>query len=158
MRLVRVLIVDDSVTIRAMMRQVLESDREIRIAGLAANADEADRILEDQLVDVMTLDIEMPGRSGLDYLQDLRTRRPTPVVMLSSHAARGEEMRAKALMAGAAGCFNKANAMREKDRLIKLVKDAAHRESRLDRDDSAAVEALRAAAEHAPLTFRPLTP
>lgn len=147
MRLVRVLVVDDSVTIRAMMRQVLESDSEIRIAGLAASADEADRLLEDSLVDVITLDIEMPGRSGLDYLQDLRARRPTPVIMLSSYTARGEELRAQALLLGASGCFNKANAVREKDRLIQLVKDAAHREARLDREDSQAVEAIKAAAE-----------
>ena len=145
MRLVRVLVVDDSVTIRAVMRQVLESDPEIRIAGLAASADEADEILENHLVDVITLDVEMPGRSGLEYLQDLRTRRQTPVIMLSSYTARGEELRAKALMEGASGCFNKANAMREKDRLLRLVKDAAHREARLDRDDTAALEALRAA-------------
>jgi two-component system chemotaxis response regulator CheB len=148
MRLVRVLVVDDSVTIRAMMRQVLESDPEIRIAGLAASADEADRILEDNLVDVITLDVEMPGRSGLDYLEELRATRQTPVIMLSSYTARGEEMRAQALLMGAAACFNKANAVRERDKLVRLVKDAAHRESRLDRDDVAAVAAavaLRAA-------------
>lgn len=146
MRLVRVLVVDDSVTIRAMMRQVLESDKEIRIAGLAASADEAEKILEDQLVDVITLDVEMPGKSGLDYLVQLRRRRSTPVIMLSSYTARGEETRAQALADGAAGCFNKANAVREKDRLIQLVKDAAHREARLDREDVAAVEAIRASA------------
>lgn len=145
MRLVRVLVVDDSVTIRAMMRQVLESDSEIRIAGMAGSADEAERLLDETLVDVITLDVEMPGRSGLDYLQDLRRRRPTPVIMLSSYTARGEELRAQALLLGAAGCFNKANAVREKDRLIKLVKDAAHRESRLDREDVAAVAAVVAA-------------
>lgn len=142
MRLVRVLVVDDSVTIRAMMRQVLESDSEIRIAGMAGSADEAERLLDENLVDVVTLDIEMPGRSGLDYLQDLRRRRPTPVIMLSSYTARGEDLRAQALLLGAAGCFNKANAVREKDRLIKLVKDAAHRQARLDREDVAAVAAV----------------
>jgi two-component system chemotaxis response regulator CheB len=144
MRLVRVLVVDDSVTIRAMMRQVLESDPEIRIAGLAASADEADRILDDNLVDVITLDVEMPGRSGLDYLPDVRTRRQTPVIMLSSYTARGEEMRAQALLMGAVACFNKANAVRQRDKLIRLVKDAAHRESRLDREDVAAVAAVAA--------------
>ena len=145
MRLVRVLVVDDSVTIRAMMRQVLESDPEIRVAGLAAGADEADALLADNLVDVITLDIEMPGRSGLDYLEDLHARRSTPVIMLSSYTARGEDLRAKALLLGAAGCFNKANAVREKDRLIKLVKDAAHREARMDREDAQALEAMKAA-------------
>ena len=144
MRLVRVLVVDDSLTIRAMMRQVLESDPEIRIAGMAASADEAEVMLEESLVDVITLDVEMPGRSGLDFLRDLRQRRPTPVIMLSSYTARGEEMRAQALLDGAVGCFNKANAVKEKDRLLRLVKDAAHREARLDRDDAAAVKELRA--------------
>lgn len=145
MRLVRVLVVDDSLTIRAMMRQVLESDPEIRIAGMAASADEADAMLEDSLVDVITLDVEMPGRSGLDYLRDLRTKRSTPVIMLSSYTARGEEVRAQALLDGAAGCFNKAHAVKEKDRLLRLVKDAAHREARLDREDAAAVREMRAA-------------
>lgn len=146
MRLVRVLVVDDSVTMRAMLRQVLESDSEIRIAGLAASADEADRLLEDTLVDVITLDVEMPGRSGLDYLQDLRRKgKYTPVIMLSARTGRGEDARTQALMEGAAGCFNKANAMREKDRLLKLVKDAAHREARIDREDLQAIEAMKAA-------------
>lgn len=149
MRLVRVLVVDDSLTIRAMMRQVLESDPEIRIAGMAASADEADRMLDDNLVDVITLDVEMPGRSGLDYLEDLRARGSTPVIMLSSYTVRGEEVRARALMLGAAGCFNKANAVKEKDRLLQLVKDAAHREARLDREDRQAVDAIRAAEEPA---------
>lgn len=145
MRLVRVLVVDDSVTIRAMMRQVLESDSEIRIAGLAASADEADRMLENYLVDVITLDIEMPGRSGLEYLEDVRRERQTPVIMLSSHTARGEDVRARALMLGAAGCFNKADAVRQKEELIRLVKNAAHRTARLDQEDRAALEAMRAA-------------
>lgn len=148
MRLVRVLVVDDSLTIRAMMRQVLESDPEIRIAGLARSAAEADEMLEGCLADVITLDIEMPVKSGLEYLAELQVRAAkTPVIMLSSYTARGEDIRAKALMAGAAGCFNKANAVREKDRLIKLVKDAAHHESRLDRDDTAALQAIREGAD-----------
>src|SRR3954464_2854975 len=121
MRLVRVLVVDDSVTIRAMMRQVLGSDAEIFIAGPAARPDEADRMLDNHLVDVITLDVEMPGRSGLEYLEDLRRQRGTPVIMLSSHTARGDDVRARALMLGAAGCFNKADAVREKDALIRLV-------------------------------------
>ena len=146
MRLVRVLVVDDSVTMRAMLRQVLESDPEIRIAGLAASADEADRMLDEHLVDVITLDVEMPGRSGLAYLQDLRRKgRYTPVIMLSARTARGEDIRTQALIDGASGCFNKANAMREKDRLLKLVKDAAHREARIDREDLDAIEAMKAA-------------
>lgn len=147
MRLVRVLVVDDSLTIRAMMRQVLESDPEIRVVGLAGGAAEADEMLESSLVDVITLDIEMPVKSGMEYLEELRARASTkPVIMLSSYTARGEEMRAQALLAGAAGCFNKANAVREKDRLIQLIKDAARREARIDRDDTAAMQAIRATA------------
>jgi chemotaxis response regulator CheB len=149
MRLVRVLVVDDSVTIRAVMRQVLESDKEIRIAGMAGSAEEADEMLDGSLADVITLDIEMPGKGGLEYLEELRAKTSTPVIMLSSYTARGEDTRAKALMLGAVACFNKANAVSDKARLIKLVKDAAHRHSKLDRDDQAAVKAMKAAAEAA---------
>jgi two-component system chemotaxis response regulator CheB len=140
---VRVLVVDDSLTIRAMMRQVLESDRDIRIAGMAASAEEAEDMLDGCIPHVITLDVEMPGKGGMAYLEQLHQTRLTPVIMLSSHTARGEETRAKALLAGAVGCFNKANAIRDKDRLIKLVKDAARHRARLDAEDKAAVQAIR---------------
>jgi two-component system chemotaxis response regulator CheB len=146
MNQVRVLVVDDSVTIRAMMRQVLESDPGIRITGMAASAEEAEAMMEGCIPHVITLDIEMPGKGGLAFLEEVLKTHKTPVIMLSSHAARGDDTRIKALMSGAVGCFNKANVIRDKARLIRLVKDAARHRARLDPEDKAAVQMMKDAA------------
>lgn len=143
---VRVLVVDDSVTIRAMVARVLEVDPDIRVVAVAASASEADHLLADTPVDVVTLDVEMPGMNGMDYLRSLTLRRPAlPVIMLSSQTAPDSTFRTDALRAGAVGCFPKADAVRCASDLIKLVKAAAAHTVRLGQDDLAAL-AERAAA------------
>jgi len=119
------LIVDDSLVIRAMMTDVLQKDRDINIVGAAASCAEAGKILSQTLVDVVTLDVEMPGVSGLDYLDTL-VRRGIPVVMLSGQTGEGSQDRATALAKGAVACFDKANAVRQSSDLIRMVKDAAN--------------------------------
>lgn len=121
---VRVLVIDDSVTIRAMMARVLEGDRSIKVSTVRS-ADEADEILGRERFDVVTLDVEMPGRNGLDYLQDLVTRYQVPVVMLSASTGEGVAGRAQSLRDGAAACFDKADAVRLAPALIRLVRDVA---------------------------------
>ena len=129
---INVLIVDDSLVIRAMMTGVLEKDKEVTVVGAASSASEAARILSETIVDVVTLDIEMPGTSGLEYLQVL-TKKRIPVVMLSGHTADGSGMREEALGRGAFACFDKANAVRDAGQLLKLIKEAAqHRPSPAD--------------------------
>ena len=68
----RVFIVDDSLTIRAMLATVLENDERLQVVGIAANAEEADAMLSHVVPDVVLLDIRLPGRSGLDFLRDLK--------------------------------------------------------------------------------------
>ncbi|WP_340317566.1 response regulator [Rhizorhabdus argentea] len=121
---INVLIVDDSLVIRAMMTGVLEKDKGLAVVGAASCASEAARILSETIVDVVTLDIEMPGTSGLEYLQTL-TRKRIPVVMLSGHTADGSGAREQALERGAYACFDKANAVRDAGQLLKLIKEAA---------------------------------
>lgn len=64
----RLLVVDDSATIRAMIAQIFEQQPDIRVVGYVKSADEAARALEDLFPDVMTLDITMPGVDGLTFL------------------------------------------------------------------------------------------
>ena len=137
MHKVRVLVVDDSLTIRTMLGQVLESDPQLVVAGLAEDADEADDILSQSLVDVITLDVEMPGVSGIDYLKSLNGRTGAKVIMLSGRTAKGEEARIDALLAGAAGCFDKADALKRKADLIRLIKTAALGQVKVDTEDKA---------------------
>lgn len=103
----RVLIVDDSRVIRAWLRTVLASDRRLTIVGEACNAVEARDFLQANQADVLTLDIEMPGMSGLEFLTRLMRARPMPVVMLSSLTSKGSDSAIQALSRGAIDCILK---------------------------------------------------
>ena len=105
---VRTLIVDDSRTMQAMIRRKLSASPEIEIVGTAASADEARAQIKALDPDVVTLDVEMPGMNGLEFLDRLMRLRPTPVVMLSSLTSRGAEVSIAALEMGAFECFDKA--------------------------------------------------
>jgi two-component system chemotaxis response regulator CheB len=98
---VRVLIVDDSATARAVIREVLESDRDIEVVGVAQDA----YIARDKVVelrpDVICLDVEMPRMDGITFLKKLMAYMPTPVVMVSSLTQKGARTTLEALEAGA---------------------------------------------------------
>lgn len=104
---VRVLVVDDSVTMRALFSGVLEKAEGIEVVGLAGNADEAREQIIALKPDVMTLDVEMPGMSGLEFLEEVMRERPMPVVMLSTLTQKGAATSLRALELGAVECFPK---------------------------------------------------
>lgn len=141
---INVLIVDDSLVIRGVLTGLFEKDPGLNIAGAAASVEEADAIIASKQVDVVTLDINMPGTNGLAYLLTLKKRR-IPAVMLSGSTAEGSEVRAGALLLGAAACFNKADAVKHGPALIQLVKAAALHEVKLSHADTAAMEARQLA-------------
>lgn len=147
---IRVLIVDDSITIRAMIAAVFEQDTQLKVVGVAASAEEADEMLHDMAIDVITLDIKMPGMDGLDFLSTLKTWHNKPVIMLSSLSPRGAPERIEALRRGATACFNKANAMKDAPRLIKMIKDVAGGKVKHCPEDLEALSRIAAErAEHA---------
>lgn len=101
-RKLRVLIVDDSVIVRKVLNDVLSSHPAIEVAGTAASGDLALAKLDQLKPDVVTLDIEMPGRNGLDTLAELRKRYPRlPVIMFSTLTERGAKATLDALALGA---------------------------------------------------------
>lgn len=104
---VRVLIVDDSPTMRRLIRTGLETDRRIQVVGEAGNAREARDAVKGLEPDVMTLDVEMPGLDGLQFLERLMRARPMPVVMFSSVTPRGSDAALRALSLGAVDCLEK---------------------------------------------------
>ncbi len=102
MRRIRVLIVDDSVVIRRVLREVLASDAEIEVAGVAANGQIALAMIEQVNPDLITLDIEMPVMDGLQTLQGLKERySKIPVIMFSTLTQRGALATLDALALGA---------------------------------------------------------
>lgn len=107
MKAVRVVIVDDSSTMRRLIRIALENDPRLEVVGEAASAVEARELVKTVSPDVLTLDVEMPGMSGLEFLLRLMRAKPMPVVMFSSVTEAGSEAAVKALSLGAFECVSK---------------------------------------------------
>jgi two-component system chemotaxis response regulator CheB len=98
---VKVLIVDDSATVRQTLAAVLEADPEIEVLGVASDPFMAANRIRDEVPDVITLDVEMPRMDGITFLRKLMAQRPIPVVMCSSLVESGSETLMQALEAGA---------------------------------------------------------
>lgn len=102
-----VVVVDDSPTMRKWLNSIIEQDERLQIVGLAGSAEEARTVIKATNPDVLTLDVEMPGIDGLEFLSHLMRLRPMPVVMLAS-AIRSESPYARRAMdLGAVACIAK---------------------------------------------------
>lgn len=104
---VRVVVVDDSATMRAVITATLRADPEIEVVGQAADPHEARQIIKQLAPDVITLDIEMPNMDGLAFLEKIMRLRPTPVIMVSTLTQAGAEVNLRALEIGAFDCVAK---------------------------------------------------
>lgn len=98
---IRVLIVDDSALMRALLAEIIGGTPDIEVVGTAPDPLVAREMIKALDPDVLTLDVEMPKMDGLEFLRRLMRLRPMPVVMISSHTARGSEVTLQALEAGA---------------------------------------------------------
>ena len=98
---VRVLVVDDSATMRRLIVETLAQDPEIEVVGEAADPHEARAAIKAVAPDVVTLDVEMPSMDGLSFLERLMRLRPTPVVMVSTLTQAGAPATIRALQLGA---------------------------------------------------------
>jgi two-component system, chemotaxis family, protein-glutamate methylesterase/glutaminase len=103
----RVLVVDDSLTMRALISGMLERATGIKVVGMAADADEARTMITTLQPNVMTLDIEMPGMNGLQFLEETMRERPLPVIMLSTLTQKGAKASIEAARLGAVDSFPK---------------------------------------------------
>ncbi len=123
----RVLVVDDSATMRALIRRGLEGHSDLDVVGEACDPIQAREAIKLLNPDVITLDIEMPQMNGLDFLERLMRLRPMPVVMVSTLTSRGAEATLRALELGAVDCVAKPRVDDRVgfDRLAEIVRTAA---------------------------------
>ncbi|MBP8671226.1 MAG: response regulator, partial [Sphingobium sp.] len=155
MAAIKVLVVDDSITMRALFSNALEQSSDLLVVGAAANADEAREMIEEMRPDVVTLDIEMPGMNGIDFLHEIMTTKPMPIVMLSTLTQKGAEVTLKALELGAVDCFPKPTKATPDEfakisgKLCKLVATAAKSKVKKYDPEAAAAAAAKAAASQA---------
>ena len=101
MKQIKVLVVDDSPTMRAIIRTYLQRDPEIAVIGEAGDPYEAREAIKALSPDVITLDVNMPRMDGLEFLEKIMRLRPTPVIMVSSMVGEGAAASIEALAIGA---------------------------------------------------------
>lgn len=127
---IRVLIVDDSASVRMALSEILDADPDIEVIATAADPFIAAQRLRKELPDVIFLDIEMPRMDGLTFLRKIMAQRPIPVVICSTIAQQGSETFLEALEAGAVDivpkpAVNTAQALQETGAHIRQVARAA---------------------------------
>jgi two-component system chemotaxis response regulator CheB len=126
-----VLIVDDSVVARAVLSRLLSEHSDIDVVGQAGSAASAYKVLEDKRVDIILLDIEMPGINGLAALPELiRVSHGARVLIVSSAAADGAEATITALRQGAADTLLKPSAAQFTGRFADELVDRLRRIAR----------------------------
>lgn len=121
MKKARVVVVDDSATMRSIIGRVLNSDPGIEVVGEAGDPLEAREAIKTLNPDVITLDVEMPKMTGLEFLEKIMRLRPMPVIMVSTLTQQGATISLEALEMGAFDCVGKP----EFDGLPDKVKAAA---------------------------------
>jgi two-component system invasion response regulator UvrY len=107
--MLRILIVDDHPIVRQGLRQIIAEPPDMAVADEASNGWEVLSKARISHYDVVLSDISMPGRSGVDILEELKNERPElPVLILSTHPE--EQYAVRAFRAGASGYLTKESA------------------------------------------------
>lgn len=110
--MIRVLIAEDSVTVRELLENVLAADPEIFVAGVATNGLEAVEMTRRLHPDVVTMDINMPVMNGLEATKRIMNESPTPIVIISGSVdVREVSVSMAALQAGALALLEKPPAV-----------------------------------------------
>ncbi|MFN7996744.1 MAG: chemotaxis response regulator protein-glutamate methylesterase [Bryobacteraceae bacterium] len=104
---IKVLIVDDSATVRQVLKEILESDPKIEVIGVASDPYVAVERMKVEAPDVITLDIEMPRMDGLTFLEKIMSQHPIPVVICSTLTGSGSDAAMAALEKGAVEIITK---------------------------------------------------
>jgi two-component system, chemotaxis family, protein-glutamate methylesterase/glutaminase len=128
---IRVMIVDDSASVRARLRDLIAQDPTLELVAEAADPFQAREPFRSMRPDVVVLDLEMPGMDGLSFLGKIMERHPTSVVMFSSRLDAEREAQAFAL--GAAAVLRKPTGQGDDtwksvgEHLIREIRQAAER-------------------------------
>lgn len=118
--MIRVLIADDHTIVRHGLKQIVDAEPQMTTVGEARSGSEVLELVRKTVVDVIVLDITMPGRNGLETLKDLKREHPSiAVIVLSMHPK--DQYAVRVIKAGAAGYLTKEDAPEE---LVSAIKKA----------------------------------
>ena len=138
---IRVLVADDSLTVRRFLVDALSVDPEFEVVGEARDGQEAVALCRDLKPDVVTLDMVMPLLDGIGATEQIMAYHPTPILIVSSASNRGEAFRTyDALSAGALDAMDKPDGRPEGDwerrfrstlKLVSRIKVITHPRAKL---------------------------
>lgn len=110
--MIKVFIVDDHEIIRQGLKMILKAESDILVVGEASNGEEALAKIRNTEIDIMLLDMNMPGRNGIDLLGDIKTLKPKiSILVLSIHPE--DKFALRTLKSGASGYLCKDTALEE---------------------------------------------
>jgi len=110
--MIKILIADDHAIVREGLKQIVAEESDMKVTGEAANANELFDLLDGESWEIVVLDINMPGKSGLEALKEMKTRNiKVPVLILSMFSE--DQYGLRAIKAGAAGYLKKVSAPTE---------------------------------------------
>jgi len=153
----RVLVCEDSRTYAAALSRTLAHDGDIQIVGISPTAEDAIARLTETAPDLVTMDIELPGMSGLEAVEQIMSVRPVPILVLSSHVGHGSTA-GSALAAGALDALAKddldlhdpggpaAGVLRQRVRLLSRARVIRHPRARLANGRRPAASSVREAS------------
>lgn len=117
---IKILIADDHAIVREGLKQIVAEEKDMQVAGEAANAFELMELLKSKEWSIVVLDINMPGKSGLEALKDIRQIYPhLPVLILSMFSE--DQYGLRAIKAGASGYLKKVSAPTELVNAIRKI-------------------------------------
>ena len=109
---IKILIADDHAIVREGLKQIVAEEKDMQVCGEAENASTLMSLLEKEKWSVVVLDINMPGKSGLEALKDIKLLYPDlPVLILSMFSE--DQYGLRAIKAGASGYLKKVSAPTE---------------------------------------------
>ncbi|MBN1793039.1 chemotaxis response regulator protein-glutamate methylesterase [Candidatus Woesearchaeota archaeon] len=124
----KIVVADDSALMRKVIADILRTDPELEIVGIAKNGEEAIRLVKEKSPDVLTLDMNMPDKNGIDVIKEVMKENQTPILVISALTQEGSKSTMEALAAGAIDFIAKpsgeisVNLTDLKDDIIKKVK------------------------------------
>lgn len=128
--MIKILIADDHAIVRQGLKQIVDAEPQMTIVGEAQNGNEVLALAKTLPIDVVVLDITMPGKNGLETLKELRRQNPSiAVIVLSMHPK--DQYAVRVLRAGAVGYITKESAPEE---LVQAIRKAYRGEKYISPD------------------------